>query len=141
VTLATELPWYTNQTVNPSVSVKYQIELAKLQYELPMARENVRLAKMGELPGFHGLGKYQVDVYSTMIKKRITYLRRKLSEISKRKSQKPGSEEGAVPLQHSAYRLHLSRKDYPLQQAGPGNPCLRETASSLPSPPRHGGWC
>jgi GTP-binding protein HflX len=69
-----------------TVEAKYQIELAKLQYELPMARENVRLAKMGELPGFHGLGKYQVDVYSTMIKRRITYLRRKLEDISSRKS-------------------------------------------------------
>ena len=69
-----------------TVEAKYQIELAKLQYELPMARENVRLAKTGEAPGFHGLGKYQVDVYSTMIKKRITYLRRKLEEISGRKS-------------------------------------------------------
>lgn len=69
-----------------TVEAKYQIELAKLQYELPMARENVRLAKMGELPGFHGLGKYQVDVYSTMIRRRITYLKRKLEEISGRKS-------------------------------------------------------
>jgi GTP-binding protein HflX len=69
-----------------TVEAKYQIELAKLQYELPMARENVRLAKIGELPGFHGLGKYQVDVYSTMIKRRITYLKKKLEEISNRKS-------------------------------------------------------
>jgi GTP-binding protein HflX len=69
-----------------TVEAKYQIELAKLQYELPMARENVRLAKIGELPGFHGLGKYQADVYSTMIKKRVTYLKRRLEEISSRKS-------------------------------------------------------
>jgi GTP-binding protein HflX len=65
---------------------KYQIELAKLQYELPMAKENVKMAKLGELPGFHGLGKYQADVYSLMIKKRISYLRRKLEDISKLKS-------------------------------------------------------
>jgi GTP-binding protein HflX len=69
-----------------TVEAKCQIELAKLQYELPMARENVRLAKIGELPGFHGLGKYQVDVYSTMIKRRITYLKRKLEDVSSRKS-------------------------------------------------------
>lgn len=69
-----------------TVEAKYQIELAKLQYELPMARENVRLARAGELPGFHGLGKYQADVYSTMIKRRITYLKRKLEDISSRKS-------------------------------------------------------
>ena len=69
-----------------TIEAKYQIELAKLQYELPMAKENVRLAKMGELPGFHGLGKYQVDVYATMIKRRISYLRRRLEEIRTRKS-------------------------------------------------------
>lgn len=69
-----------------TLEAKYQIELAKLQYELPMARENVRLAKLGELPGFHGLGKYQVDVYETMIKRRISYLRHRLEEIRKRKS-------------------------------------------------------
>jgi GTP-binding protein HflX len=69
-----------------TLEAKYQIELAKLQYELPMARENVRLAKLGELPGFHGLGKYQVDVYETMIKRRISYLKRRLEEIRRRKS-------------------------------------------------------
>jgi len=69
-----------------TIEAKYQIELAKLQYELPMAKENVRLAKQGELPGFHGLGKYQVDVYSTMIKRRISYIKRRLKEISTQKS-------------------------------------------------------
>jgi GTP-binding protein HflX len=69
-----------------TIEAKYQIELAKLQYELPMAKENVRLAKIGELPGFHGLGKYQVDVYATMIKRRISYLRSRLEEIRTRKS-------------------------------------------------------
>lgn len=69
-----------------TLEAKYQIELAKLQYELPMARENVHLARLGELPGFHGLGKYQVDVYETMIKRRISYLRRRLEEIRTRKS-------------------------------------------------------
>jgi GTP-binding protein HflX len=69
-----------------TIEAKYQIELAKLQYELPIARESVRLAKLGELPGFHGLGKYQVDIYATMIKKRISYLRSRLEEIRNRKS-------------------------------------------------------
>jgi GTP-binding protein HflX len=75
---------------------KYQIELAKLQYELPMAKENVKMAKLGELPGFHGLGKYQADVYSLMIKKRISYLRRKLEDISKLKSTSRRSRKKAA---------------------------------------------
>jgi GTP-binding protein HflX len=69
-----------------TIEAKYQIELAKLQYELPIAKENVRLAKLGELPGFHGLGKYQADIYATMIKKRISYLQSKLEETRIRKS-------------------------------------------------------
>ncbi|MCS7097543.1 MAG: GTPase HflX [Candidatus Methanomethyliaceae archaeon] len=69
-----------------TLEAKYQIELAKLQYELPMIRENIRLAKLGELPGFHGLGKYALDVYESMIKRRISYLRKKLEEIRIRKS-------------------------------------------------------
>ncbi|MEM0050414.1 MAG: GTPase HflX, partial [Candidatus Bathyarchaeia archaeon] len=46
---------------------KLQIELARLQYELAHAKEKVRLAKMGEQPGFHGLGRYEADVYYNAI--------------------------------------------------------------------------
>ncbi|MEM1573059.1 MAG: GTPase HflX [Candidatus Methanomethylicaceae archaeon] len=69
-----------------TLEAKYQIELAKLQYELPMIRENIRLAKLGELPGFHGLGKYALDVYESMARRRIAYLKKKLEEIRIRKS-------------------------------------------------------
>lgn len=69
-----------------TLEAKYQIELAKLQYELPMIRENIRLAKLGELPGFHGLGKYALDVYESMVRRRIAYLKKKLEEIRVRKS-------------------------------------------------------
>jgi len=60
---------------------KLQIELARLQYELAHAREKVRLAKMGEQPGFHGLGKYEADVYYNEIKRRIHKIQEKLKEI------------------------------------------------------------
>lgn len=69
-----------------TVEAKYQIELAKLQYELPIAKEKVHLAKRGELPGFHGLGRYQADIYTSMIKKRISYLKKRLNEIRVQKS-------------------------------------------------------
>lgn len=69
-----------------TVEAKYQIELATLQYALPNAKENVHLAKLGELPGFHGLGRYQADVYSTMVKRRISHLKRRLREISTQKT-------------------------------------------------------
>jgi GTP-binding protein HflX len=60
---------------------KLQIELAKLHYELIRAKQKVRLAKMGEQPGFYGLGRYEVDVYYEAIKRRISHIRSELKEI------------------------------------------------------------
>ncbi|MEM2248395.1 MAG: GTPase HflX [Candidatus Bathyarchaeia archaeon] len=60
---------------------KLQIELARLQYELANAREKVRLAKMGEQPGFHGLGKYEADVYYETVRRQVHKIRERLEEI------------------------------------------------------------
>ncbi|MCX8170972.1 MAG: GTPase HflX [Candidatus Bathyarchaeota archaeon] len=60
---------------------KLQIELARLKYELANAREKVKLAKMGEQPGFHGLGKYEADVYYEAVKRRVSKIQEKLREI------------------------------------------------------------
>jgi len=65
---------------------KLQIELAKLKYELPRARERVRLARMGEQPGFMGLGKYEVDLYYDTIRRRIYSIQVKLRKIRKKRS-------------------------------------------------------
>ncbi len=67
---------------------KLQIELAKLRYELTRAKEKVRLAKLGEQPGFHGLGKYEVDVYYETIKRRMVKIERELKKIRVEKSLK-----------------------------------------------------
>ena len=40
-----------------------QIQLARLHRQLPRAKESVRLARLGERPGFMGLGQYEVDIY------------------------------------------------------------------------------
>lgn len=60
---------------------KLQIDLARLRYQLPRARESVRLARMGEQPGFMGLGRYEVDVYYEAIKRQISHIRRELGKI------------------------------------------------------------
>jgi GTP-binding protein HflX len=60
---------------------KLQIELARLRYELANAKEKVRLAKMGEQPGFHGLGKYEADVYYETISRQLHKIQEKLMEI------------------------------------------------------------
>ncbi len=64
---------------------KLQIQLAKLRYQLPRAKESVRLAKMGEQPGFLGLGRYEVDVYYEAIKRQITRIREKLRRVRRKR--------------------------------------------------------
>lgn len=68
-----------------TAEAKLQVELAELQYELPRARDKVRKAKSGEQPGFFGLGKYEVDVYVRMMKKRMGTLKRKVEEVKGRR--------------------------------------------------------
>jgi len=64
-----------------TTEAKMQIQLAKLKYELPRAKERVKLARMGEQPGFMGLGAYQVDLYYEEIKKHIHRIQDKLKVV------------------------------------------------------------
>jgi len=65
---------------------KLQIQLAKLRYELPRAKEKVKLAKLGEQPGFMGLGAYQVDVYFQTVRRQIHHIQGKLKRIRSKRS-------------------------------------------------------
>ncbi|UCH37560.1 MAG: GTPase HflX [Candidatus Bathyarchaeota archaeon] len=64
---------------------RLQIQLARVRHQLPRARESIRLARMGEQPGFLGLGKYEIDVYLESIKRQIVHLRKELQTIRKRR--------------------------------------------------------
>ncbi len=68
-----------------TAEAKLQVQLAELVYELPKARDRVRMSKHGEQPGFFGVGKYEVDVYTRMIKSRIGVLSKKVAEVGKRR--------------------------------------------------------
>ncbi|MEM2103267.1 MAG: GTPase HflX [Candidatus Bathyarchaeia archaeon] len=68
-----------------TTEAKLQIQLARLKYELARAREKVRLAKMGEQPGFMGLGAYEVDVYYETVKRQIQTINEKLGKIRKKR--------------------------------------------------------
>jgi GTP-binding protein HflX len=59
-----------------------QVKMAQLRYEMSRAREKVRLAKMGEQPGFMGIGKFEVDVYFNDIKNRMNGVKSKLAKSS-----------------------------------------------------------
>jgi GTP-binding protein HflX len=49
------------------------------------AREKVRLSKIGEQPGFMGIGKFEVDVYYNDIKNRMVSVRAKLQKAGKQR--------------------------------------------------------
>ena len=62
-----------------------QVKLAQMRYEMSRAKEKVRLAKMGEQPGFMGIGKYEVDVYVNDIKHRMNTIKTKLAKAGKQR--------------------------------------------------------
>lgn len=68
-----------------TAEAKLQVQLAELRYEIPRAREKVRLAKIGEQPGFFGLGRYDVDDYYRMIRRRMATITKKMMQVSKRR--------------------------------------------------------
>ncbi|MEM1762129.1 MAG: GTPase HflX, partial [Desulfurococcaceae archaeon] len=55
--------------------------LARLRYTLPLIKEAIRYAKLGELHGFLGAGRYEYEKYYTMLKKREAKVRRKLEKL------------------------------------------------------------
>lgn len=59
-----------------------QVKMAQLRYEMSRAKEKVRLAKMGEQPGFMGIGKFEVDIYFNDIKNRMNGVKSKLAKSS-----------------------------------------------------------
>jgi len=66
-----------------SLEAKLQIELARLRHRLPLIREAIRQAKLGELHGFLGAGRYGYEKYYTMLKAREARIREKLAELRK----------------------------------------------------------
>ena len=68
-----------------SKEAKLQIEMAKITHTLPLIKELIRGAKMGELPGFLGPGAYAIDTYYKHLRRRLARIRRELSELRYRR--------------------------------------------------------
>ena len=68
-----------------SAESKLQVKLAQLRYEMARAKEKVRLSRMGEQPGFMGIGKFEVDVYYNDVKHRMQTVRAKLEKAGKQR--------------------------------------------------------
>lgn len=64
---------------------RLQVKLAQMRYEMSRAKEKVRLAKVGEQPGFMGIGTFEVDVYYNDIKHRMQTVKLKLEKAGKQR--------------------------------------------------------
>lgn len=68
-----------------SAESRLQVRLAQLRYEMARAKERVRLASMGEQPGFMGIGKFGVDVYYNDIRNRMNSVRARLEKSGRQR--------------------------------------------------------
>ncbi|OYT37687.1 MAG: GTPase HflX [Desulfurococcales archaeon ex4484_58] len=66
-----------------SLEAKLQIEMAKLKHQLPLIKEAIRYAKLGELHGFLGAGRYGYEKYYTMMRMKEAKMRKKLEKLRK----------------------------------------------------------
>src|SRR2546428_2162181 len=65
---------------------KLQVELALIQYEVPLLREWIHEADVGERPGFMAGGELRVDAYYETVKRRIKKIRDELEAIRRERA-------------------------------------------------------
>jgi GTP-binding protein HflX len=68
-----------------TTEAKLQVKLAELKYEIPRAREAVRVSLKGEQAGFMGMGEYAVDIKFRALKKQMVLVQKKLEDARKRR--------------------------------------------------------
>ncbi|MEE9152021.1 MAG: GTPase HflX [Thermoplasmata archaeon] len=66
-----------------SEEARLQVELAKLQYEIPLLRDWIHKARYGEKPGFMAGGEYEVAQYYEISRRRIKKNKQRLKKIEK----------------------------------------------------------
>ncbi|NJE05392.1 GTPase HflX [Thermococcus sp. M36] len=64
-----------------SKEAKLQVELASLQYEVPLVKEAIRRIKLGDRAGFKGMGEYQTQQYLKHIRYRMGRIRKELERV------------------------------------------------------------
>jgi len=62
---------------------KLQVELAMLQYEVPILKEWIHSGSVGERPGFMAGGEYNVDAYYETVKRKMKKVRDQLEHVRK----------------------------------------------------------
>jgi len=94
---------------------RIQIKLAQLRYDMIRAREKVRLARVGEQPGFFGMGKYDADIYFLDIRKRATVLKKKLQKEEVRRNLYQNSTFKSGTAHSINRRLYMCRENLSIQ--------------------------
>src|SRR2546426_3866840 len=94
---------------------KLQVELALLQYEIPLLREWIHEADVGERPGFMAGGELRVDAYYETVKRRIKKIRDELDAIRRERAMRPFLSEGR------GYHLVAPARDADAGKALPPN--------------------
>ena len=69
-----------------TTEAKLQVKLAELKYEIPRAREAVRISLKGEQAGFMGMGEYAVDIKFRALKRQTALIQKKLDQARKRRN-------------------------------------------------------
>lgn len=68
-----------------TTEAKLQVKLAELKYEIPRAREAVRISLKGEQAGFMGMGEYAVDIKFRALKRQMVLIQKKLNDARRRR--------------------------------------------------------
>jgi len=71
-----------------SQEAQLQVELAKLEYEVPFVKELIHRSKKGEHPGYMAGGEYPVNTYFDMITKRIKRIKGSLRTMKKDREER-----------------------------------------------------
>ncbi len=88
-----------------SMEAKLQIELARIKHEIPLIKEYIRQAKLKELPGFLGPGRYAIDAYYRILRSREALIRRRLEKLKNRRINliKNRREQGFIHIALTGY--------------------------------------
>ncbi|MEM4142098.1 MAG: GTPase HflX, partial [Thermoplasmata archaeon] len=71
-----------------SKEAKLQVDLARLNYQIPVLKEWIHHAKKGEHPGFMAGGEYDVDQYYFLVQKRIKKIKEEIEKIKKEREER-----------------------------------------------------
>jgi len=88
-----------------SKEAKLQVELASLQYEVPLVKEAIRRIKLGDRAGFKGMGEYQTQQYLRHIRYRMGKIRKELERVKAEREvrRKKREEVGFILVSLAGY--------------------------------------